>query len=124
MHAWSRSISPKAPPAWRQRVGVVACLLALAVALFGHIEVAGAAAPGQDAAVVSLSKIDSPDGHARSSLSPHCVLQGHCSLQALLPLALPGTPASAEPVGISPDQFALGRTTAPQHHPPKAPHFQ
>lgn len=121
MRAWSSYIPPKSAPAWRRQFGVVACVLALVVTLFGHIEIAGAAAPGQDAAVVSMSKIDRSEGHAGYSPAPDCVLQGHCSLQALLPLPLPGAPLAAEPVGIAPDQLAQGRTTAPQHHPPKAP---
>lgn len=119
MQVWSTSIPAKAR--WRWRAGVMACLMALAVGLFGHIEAAGATGLGHQTVIVSGAPAD---GHPGSSLSTHCMLQGHCSLQALLPLSLPGTSRSADLVVISPDQLALGRTTAPQHHPPKAPRLQ
>lgn len=124
MHVRLKSVPPKASSASRRRLGAIACLLAFAVALFGHSEASVAVAFEQNSSMVMLSEVDDQTGHATAALPTHCAFHGHCSLQALLPQPQPDSAGSARPIGASPDQRASGRIPSPQHHPPKTKLFE
>lgn len=104
---------------WRRRLGVFACLLALALALFGHIETSEAVSLDAGTAIVTLAHADGPADHDGIAAPQHCSHQVQCSFHALLPSPLSADALAARRAGVSADRLGDSRAISPRGHPPK-----
>lgn len=103
----------------RRTIGVVVCLLALLMAMLGHLEPASAAPAFDDYSVTANDHADLHADRDGSVARHHCLNSGHCAFQAVLPLA-PTVSAQMpailrRPVG----RIGVGRAVAPCRHPPR-----
>ena len=92
MLAKPESSSRKRRPVLPRRLAVLLCLLALTVALFGHMEAPEGVPLATKEAVITLAHGDTPSDHEGAAISHHCVHHGHCTVHAVLPAAVPVDP--------------------------------
>ena len=100
-------------------IGVLVCTLALALAVVGHIDFAGAAFASPATQATSHHGGDDNAGPAMG-LVPHCAAHSFCGV---LMLAQPQELMPVEAgliIAIEPDTVAASRPTAPPYHPPKS----
>lgn len=106
-------------PVWRRQLGVFACLLAVALALFGHIETSEAVSADSQTAIVMLAQAEGPAEHSNEAPPLHCYHHAQCSFHALLPSPLPVSALAARRVGVSANHLGDSRAVSPLRHPPK-----
>lgn len=123
MMAKAKNSSLKRRPVWRRQLGVCACLLALALALFGHIETPEAASVDTTTAVVMLTHADGPSEHGSTAAPQHCLHHAQCSFHALLPSSPSVKALAAGSVSVSAAHFADSRAVSPHRPPPKTSSF-
>jgi hypothetical protein len=109
----------KRRPIWRRQLGVFACLLALALALFGHIETSEAVSVDTKTAVVMLTHTDGPAEHGSAAAPQHCLNHTQCSFHALLPSSPSVNTLAAGRLGVSANHLGDSRAVSPHRHPPK-----
>lgn len=120
MTANTMDSTPEKRPAWRRRIGVFACLLALMAVLFGHIEVPAAAPPDALAAAIMTGHVDGAADHDAGSAPQHCMHQGQCIVQAILPSPLLPDAFGALRTRLAADLRGASRAISPHRHPPKS----
>lgn len=104
---------------WGRKLGVFACLLALALALFGHIDAPEAASVDANVAVMMLTHADGPAEHGSSAALQHCNYHTQCSFHVLLPLLPSVTILDARGVRASRDHLRDSLAFTPLGPPPK-----
>ena len=114
------SSSRKRRPVLPRRLAVLLCLLALTVALFGHMEAPEGVPLATKEAVITLAHGDTPSDHEGAAISHHCVHHGHCTVHAVLPAAVPVDPLAAIRQRHSVSLLGESRVISPLRHPPKA----
>lgn len=120
MHATSRKgRNPGTKSLQRYRGGVIVCLLALFIAMFGHIE----APVANDMAAWHVDGMADPadipsDRHDTAS-HQQCAQHIQCSIQAVLPVGPVVGPNGSNAAEAVPEQVSGNRTISPLRHPPK-----
>ena len=109
---------------WHRRVGVLLCLVALVFSLFGHIEAAEARSFEAQPTVVAFDHFDDAADHGAGTTSHHCLHQGQCTLQAVLPSdKLPNVSGMTRTKPAA-DHLGMSRVISPHGHPPKTSFLQ
>jgi hypothetical protein len=120
MHATSRKGSrPGIKSLQRHRRGVIVCLLALFIAMFGHIEVPLAS----DMAVWHIDGMadagELPSDRHDTASHQQCPQHIQCSMQAVLPVGAAVSPNGSNAAEAVPEQVSGNRTISPLRRPPK-----
>jgi len=117
MRRMGRSLGTKSLK--RHRLGVVVCLLALFISMFGHIEVLVA----NDMAVWHIDGIadaaELPSDRHDTASHQQCPQHIQCSIQAVLPVGPAVSPNGSNAAEAVPEQVSGNRTISPLRHPPK-----
>ena len=101
-----------------RRLGVVVCLVALLLAVFGHVDPASAALAADGYSVMTDDHAATTGDHGGVAAVHHCVHSGHCAFHTLLPAATGlGALRSAAP-RRSACQRGKGRAVSPWRRPP------
>ena len=126
--------------AWRRLPGICACLLALAMLVFGHLDPpsmpvshgghavmssAGHAASRMSPNWMSANRISAgripsnqiPHGHAAAF--GHCVHHGNCAFYGVVPVVFTLVPPPASAQLPADDRSGSPRVISPLQHPPK-----
>jgi hypothetical protein len=105
---------------WHRQLSVFVCLLALAFALFGHIETPEARSLNTHSIVVMNDHIENATDHDAEAVLHQCMHQSQCTLQAVLPSDHAPGFFSVTGVKIAAGLFGSSRAISPHRHPPKA----
>lgn len=105
---------------WHRRLGVLACLVALAVALFGHMEAPEASPVNAQETIAILSHVDGASDHDSKAVPHHCMHQSQCTFQAVLPSNPLPDDFSVIRKRLAVDQSGPTRAVSPHRRPPKS----
>lgn len=102
-----------------RRFATALCLLAVLLALFGHVEPAPASAliDGYSVLIDDHAADAGPD-HGVPAAQHHCLHSGHCAFHAILPISSGEGRHDVTTLRSSLRQHAKGRTVTPWHRPP------
>ena len=104
---------------WYRQLGVLACLLALAVALFGHMETPEASPVTAQETVAILGHADGAAEHDSKAVPHHCTHQSQCTFHAVLPSNPLTDDFSVTRTSLAVDLSGSTRAISPHRHPPK-----
>jgi len=105
--------------AWRRRVGVFVCLLALLAALFGYMETPSTAVAAEQA-VIAVHHAGGSSSEEGAATPLHCVHPGQCAVQAALPAGSSVDLLGSNAVRPAAEEFGGDRVVSPLRRPPKA----
>ena len=100
-------------------MGVFICLFGLLTALFGHMDETSAAGSALQQVLVTAGHAESPVDSDHLDFPQHCVHQGQCSVQAVLPAAPVIAPQGSSASAAGENQLCSDRAILPLRHPPK-----
>lgn len=104
---------------WRRRMGAVVCLLALFMAVFGHIEQSSAGGAGAEATAFVFDHAHSHAGDEGDTATlHHCVQHGQCSFQAVLGAAAAVDRLGSLRVEMPTNELGTDRAITPWRRPP------
>lgn len=102
-----------------RRLGALVCLVALAFALFGHIEAPEARSLSVHSMTTITGHIENATDHDAKAVLHHCMQQSQCTLQAVLPSDYAPGFFDVTGIKIAADLRCSSRTISPHRHPPK-----
>jgi hypothetical protein len=105
---------------WRRQFGVLTCLVALAVALFGHIETPEASPVNAQETVAILGHVDGAADHDSKAALHHCMHQSQCTFHAVLPSNPLPDDFSVIRKRLAADLSGATRAISPHRRPPKS----
>lgn len=109
---------------WHRQLGVLVCLVALAFALFGHIEAPEARSLTSQSVVVMNHHIEDVADHSAGMVPHHCVHQSQCSVPAILPSDNFPDAFGMTRTKLAADLHGMSRAISPHRHPPKSSFLQ
>lgn len=110
---------PKNRRPWHLRMGAFLCLLALAFALFGHIEAPQAKPLDNQSTAVEFGHIEGVADQNAETVPHPCVHQSQCSVPAILPSDIFPDALGVTRTRLTADLRGTSRAISPHGHPPK-----
>jgi hypothetical protein len=100
-------------------MGAFLCLLALTLALFGHVEAPQASPFAGQSTAVMLDHSEGVAEHSAETIPHHCVHQSQCSVPAILPSDNFPDALGVTRTKLAADLRGTSRAISPHGHPPK-----